>query len=69
MWAASWSPSWVRSYTVIMNESRKKYKFELPHNQKFNKYGEITHTDQTWTIGGSNKSLLLPQILFGGSNC
>ncbi len=48
-----------------MNESRKKYKFELPHNQKFSKYGEITHTDETWTIRGSNKDLLLPQIFLG----
>jgi hypothetical protein len=37
----------LRSYTVIIDESRKKYKFKLPDNQKFRKYGEITYTDKT----------------------
>ena len=54
---------------MIIDESRKKCKFKLPDNQKFRKYGDITYTDETWTIRESNKFLLLLELFFSnGSN-
>ncbi len=48
-----------------MDKNRKNYKFKLSGNQKFRKYGEITYTDETRTIRGSSKNLLLPLMFLG----